>query len=162
AAQDLRSECARTGGDPAAGRAGALGRAVSKALSWHRRRLGDASAGAGARQGRAAMTGAALAQSALASLPEIVVIAGACMLLILGEVVRKGRGAFLLWASVAIVLVAALATLMLAGEARPAYAGMFIADRFAVFFEVVFYLTAVLTFLLSQKYAEIEGIESSE
>jgi len=108
------------------------------------------------------MTAAALAQSALASLPEIIVVTGACILLILGEVVRKGRGAFLLWASVAIVLVAALATLLLAGEARPAYAGMFIADRFAVFFKALFYLTAVLIFLLSGKYAEIEGIESSE
>ncbi|QEL22193.1 NADH-quinone oxidoreductase subunit N [Bosea sp. F3-2] len=108
------------------------------------------------------MTAAALSQSALASLPEIIVIAGACILLILGEVVRKGQGAFLLWASVAIVLAAASATLMLAGEARPAYAGMFVADRFAVFFKAVFYLTAMLTFLLSQKYAEIERIESCE
>lgn len=108
------------------------------------------------------MTAAALAQSALASLPEIIVITGACILLILGQLVRKGQGTFLLWASVAIVLLAALATLILAGEARPAYAGMFTADRFAVFFKVVFYLTAVMTFLLSQRYIEIEGVESSE
>src|ERR1700752_2182818 len=108
------------------------------------------------------MTAAALFQSMLASLPEIVVIVGACVLLILGQVVRKGQGHFLVWASIAVVLIAALGTLMLAGEARPAYTGMFIADRFAVFFKVVFYLTAVLTFLLSRKYAEIEEIGSSE
>jgi NADH-quinone oxidoreductase subunit N len=108
------------------------------------------------------MTPAALWQSVLASLPEIVVVAGACVLLILGQLVRKGRGRFLLWASVAIVLMAALATLMLAGEARPAYTGMFIADRFAAFFKVVFYLATGLTFLLSRKYAEIEEIVSSE
>ena len=46
---------------------------------------------------------------------------------------------------------------MLAGEVRPAYTGMFIADRFAAFFKVVFYLATVLTFLLSRRYAEIEG-----
>ncbi|MEW6645045.1 MAG: NADH-quinone oxidoreductase subunit N [Pseudomonadota bacterium] len=108
------------------------------------------------------MTPAALLQSILASLPEIVVVSGACILLILGEIVRKGQGRFLVWASIAVVLIAALGTLMLAGEERPAYAGMFIADRFAAFFKMVFYVATILTFLLSRKYAEIEGIERSE
>jgi NADH-quinone oxidoreductase subunit N len=108
------------------------------------------------------MTPAALVQSIIASLPEIVVIAGACVLLILGHFVPKGREHVLIWASVAIVLVAAAGTLMLAGEMRPAYTGMFVADRFAAFFKVVFYLSTVLTFLLSWKYAEIEGIAMSE
>jgi NADH-quinone oxidoreductase subunit N len=108
------------------------------------------------------MTAAALFQSILASLPEIVVVTGACILLILGQLMRKGQGYFLVWGSIAVVLIAALGTLMLAGEVRPAYAGTFIADRFAVFFKAVFYLTTVLTFLLSRKYTEIEGIGSSE
>ncbi|TIU91105.1 MAG: NADH-quinone oxidoreductase subunit N, partial [Mesorhizobium sp.] len=108
------------------------------------------------------MTAAALFQSILASLPEIVVVAGACILLILGQLVRKGQGHFLVWASVAVVLIAGLATLMLAGEVRPAYTGMFIADPFAVFFKGLFYLATVLTFLLSRKYTEIEKIGSSE
>ncbi|MEJ6782711.1 NADH-quinone oxidoreductase subunit N [Aminobacter sp. Piv2-1] len=108
------------------------------------------------------MTASLLLQSALASLPEIVVVVGACALLILGQLLPKGQGHLLVWGSVAIVLAAALATLLLAGEVRPAYSGMFISDRFAVFFKGVFYLATVLTFLLSRKYAEIEGIESSE
>jgi NADH-quinone oxidoreductase subunit N len=108
------------------------------------------------------MTAAALFQSILASLPEIVVVAGACVLLILGQFVPKGQGHFLVWASVVVVVIAALGTLMLAGEVRPAYTGMFIADRFAVFFKVLFYLATGLTFLLSRKYAEIEEIGSSE
>lgn len=108
------------------------------------------------------MNAAALYQSALASLPEIVVVTGACILLILGELVRKGREDFLLWASVAVVALAALLTLMPAGEAGPAYAGMFIADRFSVYFKLIFYLATLLTFLLSRKYADIEGIGSSE
>lgn len=108
------------------------------------------------------MTASLLFQSVLASLPEIVVVVGACALLILGQLLPKGQGYFLVWASVAIVLAAALATLLLASEVRPAYSGMFIADRFAVFFKGVFYLATVLTFLVSRKYAEIEGIESSE
>jgi NADH-quinone oxidoreductase subunit N len=108
------------------------------------------------------MTTAALFQSVLASLPEILVITGACILLILGEFVRKGQEYLLVWASIAVVLIAALATLLLAGEVRPAYSGMFVADRFAVFFKFVFYLATLLTFLLSRKYADIEGIATSE
>jgi NADH-quinone oxidoreductase subunit N len=108
------------------------------------------------------MTAAALLQSIVASLPEIVVVTGACILLILGQLVRKGQEQFLLSASVAVVLTAAVLTIMLAGEVRPAYTGMFIADPFSVFFKMVFYLATVLTLLLSRKYAEIEGIGNSE
>lgn len=108
------------------------------------------------------MNAAALYQSALASLPEIVVVLGACKLLILGQIVRKKRQDFFVWVSIAVVLVAALITLVPAGEAGPAYAGMFIADRFSVFFKLIFYLATLLTFLLSRRYAEFEGIGSSE
>lgn len=108
------------------------------------------------------MTAAALLQSILASMPEIVVVTGACVLLILGQLVRKGQERLIGWASVTVVLLAALGTLMLAGDMRPAYSGMFIADPFSAFFKAVFYLATVLTFLLSRKYAEIEGIGSSE
>ena len=108
------------------------------------------------------MTASVLLQWVLASLPEIVVVIGACALLILGQLLPKGQGYFLVWGSIAVVLTAALATLLLAGQTQPAYMDMFIADRFAVFFKAVFYLATVLTFLLSRRYAEIEGIESSE
>ncbi|MGO4622912.1 NADH-quinone oxidoreductase subunit N [Ensifer sp. 2YAB10] len=108
------------------------------------------------------MTAATLLSWIVASLPEILVVTGACILLIVGQLVRKDQGHVLVWASVAVVIMAALATFMLAGEARPAYAGMFIADRFAAFFKFVFYLATVFTFLLSRKYADIEDIGSSE
>jgi NADH-quinone oxidoreductase subunit N len=108
------------------------------------------------------MNAAALFQSMIASLPEIVVVSGACLLLIVGQLVRREQGYLLVWASIGVVLIAALGTLMLGGEVRPAYTGMFIADPFATFFKVVFYLSTVLTFLLSRRYAKIEEIESSE
>ena len=108
------------------------------------------------------MNAATLYQSAVASLPEIVVITGAGILLILGQLVRKRREDVLLWASVAVVAIAALLTLMPAGEVRTAYAGMFVADSFSVFFKSIFYLTTLLTFLLSRRYADLEGIGSSE
>jgi NADH-quinone oxidoreductase subunit N len=108
------------------------------------------------------MNAAALFQSMIASLPEIVVVSGACLLLIVGQLVRREQGYLLVWTSIGVVLIAALGTLMLGGEVRPAYTGMFIVDPFATFFKVVFYLSTVLTFLLSRRYAKIEEIESSE
>ncbi len=108
------------------------------------------------------MTPAALLQSVLASLPEIVVITGACVLLIVGLFVPKGRSHVLVWASIAVVAAAAAATLALAGVVRPAYSGMFVVDGFASFFKMLFYLATALTLLLSRKYAEIEKIERSE
>ncbi|WP_429810397.1 NADH-quinone oxidoreductase subunit N [Ensifer sp. B1-9] len=107
------------------------------------------------------MTAAALLSSILASLPEITVVAGACILLIVGQLVPKGQEATLVWASVAVVLFAALATFTLSGGPS-AYAGMFVADPFSVFFKSLFYLAIVLTFLLSRNYADIEGIGGSE
>ncbi|KSV93134.1 NADH-quinone oxidoreductase subunit N [Sinorhizobium sp. GL28] len=108
------------------------------------------------------MTAVALLPSILASLPEIIVVTGACILLIAGQFVPKGRDAVLVWASVAVVLLAALGTFTLSGGAQPAYAGMFVADPFSVFFKSLFYLAIVLTFLLSRNYADIEGIGGSE
>ncbi|WDZ80371.1 NADH-quinone oxidoreductase subunit N (plasmid) [Ensifer adhaerens] len=108
------------------------------------------------------MTAAVLLSSLLASLPEIIVITGACILLIAGQFVPKGQEAVLVWASVAVVLLAALVTFTLSGGAQPAYAGMFVADPFSVFFKSVFYLAVILTFLLSRKYTDIEGIGGSE
>jgi len=108
------------------------------------------------------MTAVALLPSILASLPEIIVVTGACILLIAGQFVPKGRDAVLVWSSVAIVLLAALGTFTLSGGAQPAYAGMFVADPFSVFFKSVFYLAIVLTFLLSRNYVDIEGIGGSE
>ena len=108
------------------------------------------------------MTAVALLPSILASLPEIIVVTGACILLIAGQFVSKAQDAVLVWASVAVVLLAALATFTLSGGAQPAYAGMFVADPFSVFFKSLFYLAIVLTFLLSRNYADIEGIGGSE
>ena len=108
------------------------------------------------------MTPAALLASVLASLPEIIVITGACVLLIVGLFVPKDRGDILVWASIATIAAAAAATLALTGAVRPAYSGMFVVDGFASFFKVLFYIATAITLLLSRKYAEVEQIEKSE
>ncbi len=108
------------------------------------------------------MTATALLASILVSLPEIIVIVGSSILLIGGQLLPKGKDALLVWASVTVVLVAAVATFTLSGGAQPAYAGMFVADPFSIFFKSLFYLSILLTFLLSRNYADIEGIGGSE
>ncbi|WP_104666816.1 NADH-quinone oxidoreductase subunit N [Ensifer adhaerens] len=108
------------------------------------------------------MTAAALLPSILASLPEIIVIVGACILLIAGQFAPKGQDAVLVWASVAVVLLAVLATFTVSDGTQPAYTGMFVADPFSIFFKSLFYLSILLTFLLSRNYADIEGIGGSE
>ena len=153
----------RAGGDPAAGRVRALGRALSQAVPRHHPRLGGAPAATGPRAGgRGPVTPDALLQSILASLPEIIVVTGACVLLIAGLFVPEGRGHLLVAASLAVVAAAAAATLALAGEVRPGYSGMFVVDGFASFFKLLFYLATALTLLLSRRYAEIERIEKGE
>ena len=108
------------------------------------------------------MNPAALLASVLASLPEIIVVTGACILLIVGLFVPKDRGHILVWASLAIIAAAAAATLALTGVARPAYTGMFVVDGFASFFKVLFYIATALTLMLSRKYAAVEQIEKGE
>ncbi|MFK3967922.1 NADH-quinone oxidoreductase subunit N [Ensifer adhaerens] len=108
------------------------------------------------------MTATTLLASILLSLPEIIVIIGSCILLIGGQLLPKGKDALLVWASGAVVLVAAVATFTLSGGAQPAYTGMFVADPFSIFFKSLFYLSILLTFLLSRNYADIEGIGGSE
>jgi NADH-quinone oxidoreductase subunit N len=106
------------------------------------------------------VTPEALLQSVVASLPEIIVVAGACVLLIAGLFATESRG--LVAASLAIVAAATAATLALAGQARSGYSGMFVVDGFAEFFKVLFYLATALTLLLSHRYAEIERIAKVE
>jgi NADH-quinone oxidoreductase subunit N len=108
------------------------------------------------------MTPDALLQSVLASLPEIIVVTAACVLLIAGLFVPEDRGDVLVAASLAVVAAAAAATIALSGETRPAYSGMFVVDPFADFFKLLFYLATALTLLLSRRYAEIERIAREE
>lgn len=104
----------------------------------------------------------AIILSVIASVPEIIVIVGACVLLMLAPV-RGGRfGPLLFWSSLATVIAAAAATFALAGEPRLVYSGMFVVDDFSVFFKAVFYLATGLCVLMSPRYLEEEDIARGE
>ena len=75
----------------------------------------------------------AVIRSVIASGPEIIVIVGACVLLMVGLVAEKRYGRLFVGATLAVVIAAAAATFALAGAPRPASGGMFVIDDFAIF-----------------------------
>ena len=104
----------------------------------------------------------AIILSVIASVPEIIVIVGACVLLMIAPVRGRRFGPMLFWSSLATVIAAAAATFALAGEPRLVYSGMFVVDDFSVFFKAVFYLATGLCVLMSPRYLEEENIAHGE
>ena len=100
--------------------------------------------------------------SVIASIPEIIVIVGACVLLLIAPVRGRRLGPLLFWSSLATAIAAAAATFALAGEPRLVYSGMFVVDDFSVFFKAVFYLATGLCVLMSPRYLEEEDIARGE
>ncbi len=96
--------------------------------------------------------------SVIASVPEIIVIVGACVILLFTPALGRRFGPLLFWSSLATVIAAAAATFALAGEPRLVYSGMFMVDDFSVFFKGVFYLATGLCVLMSPRYLEEEDI----
>ena len=104
----------------------------------------------------------AIILSVIASVPEIIVIVGACVLLMIAPIRGRRLGPLLFWLSLATVIAAAAATFALAGEPRLVYSGMFVVDDFSVFFKAVFYLATGLCVLMSPRYLEEEDIARGE
>ena len=104
----------------------------------------------------------AIILSVIASVPEIIVIVSACVLLMIAPVRGRRIGPMLFWSSLATVIAAAAATFALAGEPRLVYSGMFVVDDFSVFFKAVFYLATGLCVLMSPRYLEEEDIARGE
>ena len=104
----------------------------------------------------------AIILSVIASVPELIVIVGACVLLMFTPVRGRRFGPLLFWSSLATVIAAAAATFALAGELRLVYSGMFVVDDFSVFFKMLFYLATGLCLLMSPRYLKEEDIARGE
>ena len=85
-------------------------------------------------------------------LPEIIVILGACFILLVDFIIPDDRKCVIPILAVATIAVAAVATAVLAyfgfGDAI-VFSGMFSADGYATFFKFILYTAVVLTILLS-------------
>ena len=95
-------------------------------------------------------------------LPELVLAAGALLVLIVDVALpRLSRGA-LAWLAMA-VIGATLVSLTPFSDTRVEVAnGLIAVDRFALFFKILFLLSAALTVLMSTRYLEVEGASPGE
>ena len=95
-------------------------------------------------------------------LPELVLTAGALLLLIVDVLLPKGRGATLAWVTLA-VIGATLASLVPFESTHVEVAhGLLAVDRFALFFKIVFLISAAITVLMSVRYLSVEGASPGE
>ncbi len=105
------------------------------------------------------MNSEAIEQSLLASLPEILLLAAACLLLLVDLLLKGRRVDLIAGLSILIVLAVAALTWVLEVQAdygSPVYNNMFVADPYSVFFKMVFYIATVLTILISSNYLKLE------
>jgi NADH-quinone oxidoreductase subunit N len=94
-------------------------------------------------------------------LPELVLTAGALVVLVADVLLPRGSKA-LPWVTLA-VLGATLVSLAPFADVRVEVArGLIAVDQFALFFKIVFLVSAILTVLMSVRYLEIEGASPGE
>ena len=103
-----------------------------------------------------------ITQSVLASGPEIIIIIGACVALMLSLVPHPRQEAALVGFSLVMIILAAAMSYSLNDRPQSAYAGMFVVDDFSTFFKMLLYLGTALTVLMSGKYLAKEGVVKGE
>ena len=90
-------------------------------------------------------------------LPEIVLTAGSLLLLLADLMVPRNRQSILAWVALAVLGATAVALIPVADANIQVSRGLIAVDRFALFFKVIFLLSAALTVLMSVRYLEVEG-----
>lgn len=100
--------------------------------------------------------------SVLASGPEIIIIIGACMALMLSLVPHPKQDGLLAGLCILMIGLAAGMSYFLADFTQTVYAGMFIVDDFSTYFKMLLYLGTALTILMSGKYLVKEGVVKGE
>src|SRR5262249_62341473 len=95
-------------------------------------------------------------------LPELVITAGALLVLIADVLLPRERRAGLAWITL-IIIGATLASLVPFTSTHVEVAhGLLAVDRFAVFFKIVFLVAAAITVLMSVRYLAVEGASPRE
>ncbi|HKB10644.1 MAG TPA: NADH-quinone oxidoreductase subunit N [Vicinamibacterales bacterium] len=95
-------------------------------------------------------------------LPELVITAGALLVLIADVLLPRSSRASLSWITL-LVIGATLASLAPFTSTHVEVAnGLLAVDRFALFFKIVFLIAAAITVLMSTRYLEVEGASPGE
>jgi NADH-quinone oxidoreductase subunit N len=98
----------------------------------------------------------------LAVLPELIVVAAACLVLGLDPITPGPRKAWLAWLSVASLLLCFGLTSLQLDERVMAFSDLVIIDPYACFWKLLLYAVTVLTILLSLAYLKEEKIHLAE
>ena len=95
-------------------------------------------------------------------LPELVLTAGALLLLLADLVVPRDRQSVLAWVAIAVLGATGLALVPVADVQMQISHGLIAVDRFGLFFKVIFLIAAALTILMSVRYLDVEGTRAGE
>lgn len=96
------------------------------------------------------------------SMPEIIVLAGACLLILLDLLLYKNQKHIIAYLSLFVIIIAAAGSWIIAGSSVHIFDRMFVVDGYSTFFKMVLYLATFLAVLLSINYIRIEGVEHGE
>ncbi|MDD5433855.1 MAG: NADH-quinone oxidoreductase subunit N [Nitrospira sp.] len=96
------------------------------------------------------------------SMPEIIVFAGASLLILLDLLLYKNQKHIIGYLSLLVIVVAGIGTWLIAGNSVSIFDRMFVVDSYSTFFKMVFYLSTILAILLSINYVKVEDIENGE
>ena len=95
-------------------------------------------------------------------LPEIVLTAGALLLLLADLMVPNHRQSILAGVALGVLAATAIALVPVADAQVQVSKGLIAVDRFALFFKVIFLMSAALTVLMSVRYLDVEGTRAGE
>src|SRR5690348_8872493 len=90
-------------------------------------------------------------------LPELVLTAGALVVLIADVVVPRAQRGMLAWVTLLALAATALSLLPFTATDVEVAHGLLAVDQFALFFKFVFLLAAAITVLMSVRYLDVEG-----
>src|ERR687892_1124786 len=95
-------------------------------------------------------------------LPELVLTAGALLVLVMDVMLPRGSGAALGWVTLLVIGATAVSLAPFGSTDVEVAQGLIAVDRFAFFFKIVFLLAAAITVLMSFHYLEVEGAPPGE
>lgn len=104
----------------------------------------------------------AILQSIIASSPEIIVVLGACLILIGSLFIKRNLGAWLTGTALIVILTAAAVSFWVINTSQAVFGNSFVIDPFALFFKAVILFSAAITLLMSGRYLEQENIVEGE
>jgi NADH-quinone oxidoreductase subunit N len=95
-------------------------------------------------------------------LPELVITAGALVVLVADVLLTRARAAATAWVTLLVLGATALSLLPFTNTHVEVANGLMAVDQFALFFKVIFLIAAAVTVLMSMPYLEVEGASPGE